>query len=729
MKRNTATILFLIYLLSFTTTVLSQNVKIDSLKNELQNHKEKDVTRVDLLYELALEYCTKDIETALTFNKEAEEISDALNYIKGKAHYTYIKGFTQEIQSDFDKALQYYNESLQLYKIIDFKKGTARSYIGIGVIYYYMSDYENSILFYKKSIALNKVTNDINGIGSGLNNIGIVYEAMGDYEKAITYYNEAVEKYNDVNDLGGVASSLNNLAVVYDYQGNYIFALQYYNKTLLVFREDNSKEAIASTIYNIGAVYRAMEQHMKALPYFEESLALNKELNNNQSIAQNLIGLGTIYVYLNKYDKALRYFNEALIINESIDSKLGIIDCHNQIGGVYLDLEQPTLALINFKSCLRLSLDIGNMRSICYSHISLAQAHFMLQNYSEALNHGKEGKIIADDLEVLKEQKSVNVILSKIYEKTGNYKKSLNHFQLYKSQNDSLFNKKNIDKIAQVQYEYKYKQQLDSANIRELKLAKTVKDTSQDLQKSQRNYLWAIISILLVSMLLGGIIFFLKFRNIKSKTKNIVIEQKLLRSQMTPHFIFNSLSVLQGMILNKEEKKSVSYLSKFSKLLRIILENSRDKTVSLSQELAAVENYLALQNLENESYIYSIYVEQTIDVPSFEIPPMLIQPFVENAIEHAFGNHTDNRQVDVHLKYSDKKMICTISDNGCGINSQKASKRKDKNSLATTITSERLQILSKDFKMEGSVTIQDRQKYKEQGTIVTIVIPYKIMAA
>jgi LytS/YehU family sensor histidine kinase len=195
---------------------------------------------------------------------------------------------------------------------------------------------------------------------------------------------------------------------------------------------------------------------------------------------------------------------------------------------------------------------------------------------------------------------------------------------------------------------------------------------------------------------------------------------------MTPHFIFNSLSVLQGMILNKEEKKSVHYLSKFSKLLRITLENSRDKTVSLSQELTAVQDYLTLQNLESEAYKCTILVEDSIDAELFEVPPMLIQPFVENAIEHAFINQSEDKMIDIRLTYLDKKLICTITDNGIGINQKREHKKKDKKSLATTITSERLKVLSKDFKMEGSVEIEDRQKFNEKGTRVTLVIPHKL---
>lgn len=292
--------------------------------------------------------------------------------------------------------------------------------------------------------------------------------------------------------------------------------------------------------------------------------------------------------------------------------------------------------------------------------------------------------------------------------------------------NDSLFNKETIEKLTQLEYEYKYQQQLESANKRELKLTQKVKTTHKNLEKSQRNYLLAIIGVLLISIVSGYFIFSLKLKNEKSRGKNIVTEQKLLRSQMTPHFIFNSLSVLQGMILDKDERKSVSYLSKFSKLLRIILENSRDKTVYLKQELTAIENYLALQNIEVKNpYIYSIVIDKNIDTAMFKVPPMLIQPFVENAIEHAFESRKENRKIHIHLRYVAEELICTITDNGIGIKAKKSHNNDAKKSLATTITSERLKLLSKDFNRKGSITIEDRKKYDEQGTLVTLVIPYK----
>jgi len=728
MKITHTSFLFLILVLLFPTMVLSQSRTIDSLKKELSMHTQRDTTRVDLLNSLAYNYRRNNISRAEEKSIEANNLAKELGYAEGLAKSILIFSKIHISKSEFNEAREDALNSLTLYKKFNSAnhKGILSTYSTLGMISGYQNDPDTAVEYFKKSLQLAKEHGDRRSEGDALGNIGVTYYSKGDLENASKFYKKSITVYEEIGNPKRGLTSLNNIAVISTIQGRYLEALENYNKSLILQREDNEKDDIATTLHNMGIVYSEMEQYTKALTYFEEALQINKELESKLKIAISLNSIGGTYVDLKKHKKGLEYLNEALILNKEINNEKSLVACHNAIGDVQIILNEPRLALSHFKTSLALSVSAGDKRNIGISHISLAEVYFRLKDYPTAMQHALEGKQIVDKLEMLAEQKEVNHTLSKIYEATRNFKKALSSHQLYKSLNDSLFNKENIEKMTQLEYEYKYKQRLDSASIRELKLTKTVKDTSQDLQKSKRNYLWAIIVFLLVSILLGGIIFYLKFRNIKSETQNIVIEQKLLRSQMTPHFIFNSLSVLQGMILNKEEEKSVTYLSKFSKLLRIILENSRDKMVLLSQELAAVENYLALQNLENQSYGYTISVEKNIEVPLFKIPPMLIQPFVENAIEHAFGNQTDTRQINVHLNYIDKKLVCTITDNGIGIDSQNTAKRKDKTSLATTITSERLKILSKGFKIEGSVTIEDRQIYREQGTVVTLIIPYKM---
>jgi tetratricopeptide (TPR) repeat protein len=715
----------LLSLLAFQSNSIAQSAIIDSLKSELKIHKKASKKRVDLLNDLAFESYSRDLDATLIHLKEAKKISAELNYTKGKAKAIYIEGVTEVIQSNLDQALKLFEKSIQLYESIDDNEGISSNYNGIGIIYYYKGDYYKSIDYYKKSLKLDEETGEKAKIKSSLNNIGSSYSDLGEFDKALVYYKRAIKINRELNDRDGIAASLNNIGTIYDDQGNYPLALEYYNKSLSIYQKIKDTVGQSRELNNLGLIYKNNEDYEKATNYFKQTLKIQKKAGDKRNVSKVLNNLGIVSLRKEEFKLALNYFNEALVISRSIDDVDNISKCLNNIGDVYLSLKNNNVANKYYSEAKLINIEIDDQLGLCNSYLGIASTLANQKKYKDALLNALKSKAIADKVGLLEFQSDVNKLLSEIYRHMGDYPNAYESHQLFKKYNDSLFNKENIEKIAQIENEYKYKGQLESAKNREVKLTQKVKITDKDLKKSQQDFLMSIIIFLVITMLLGGVIFYLRLRNIKSKTQNIIIEQKLLRSQMTPHFIFNSLSVLQGMILNKEEKKSVSYLSKFSKLLRIILENSRFKTVSLDQEIAAVDNYLSLQNLENQSYHYTIEVDENLDQTAVEIPPMLIQPFVENAIEHAFVNQNEDKKIDIHISYVNHRLICTITDNGIGVNAQKEDKRKDKTSLSTTITSERLKIISKDYKMKGSVSIVDRKINNEQGTIVTLVIPYK----
>ena len=518
---------------------------------------------------------------------------------------------------------------------------------------------------------------------------------------------------------------MNSLGNIYESVGNYPQAIDHFNQSLYYKEEAKDTLAIAITLNSLGRTYVQTENFEKAKLQHEKSLKLANQIGNKGLIATNKANLGNINLQLNKLQEAKEQFEEALTLSQSINDKVQIATCLNKLGNVHLKLSKLSEAKQFFLETIEICLETDDKEQLSKTYFGLAEVYFKENNYPATRKYAHLGLDIAKDLGLLAVQRNALELLSKVYDKTGQYKKAFETHQEYKKLNDSLFNKESIEKMTQLEYEYKYKQALDSASIRELKLTKTVLSTSEDLEKSKRNYLWAIIGVLLISIVSGTAIFYQKLNNAKAVTQNAIVEQKLLRSQMTPHFIFNSLAVLQGMILNKEEGKSVSYLSKFSKLLRLTLENSRDKMVFLSKELEALENYIQLQNLESDTLRFSIDMADTVDPSALKIPPMLIQPFVENAVEHAFRNQLDNKEIKLELSFQDAALKCVILDNGVGIDATSQARSPHKTSLSTLINRERLQFLSKDFKTKGSITIEDRKKYGDQGTMVTMIIPYQ----
>lgn len=722
---NTKKSLYFFLFSLFITLSHAQKPTIDSLTHLLATHQSNDKAKVDLLNELALQYISNDIEKAKDKTRAANELANALNYTKGVARSYVLFGKINIKDSELDTAFYQGNEALRLYKTIDDQDGLASSYVVLGTVSTYQRDLDQALKYFNQGLEIAEQSENLLMQGDITRNIGNVSFFKGDLDDATVIYQQSIALSEEAGDHRAALPAIENMALIYSMQNRLTEALELLHRSLLIHRADNNKTKIAAVSLNISVVHWENRQADKAYPYIQESLRLYRELGDKRNEAKCLLNLGAIAMQEEAYQKAKDYITEAIEINESIDNTGELFNCYHHLGTIYVDLEEPEKGLDYYKKCLKLSTSIGDKTKICYTHVSMLEAYFALKNYPKAIHYGTIAKEMTTELQLLQYQTQVNETLSKVYEKTGDLKQSLKHFKTYKNLNDSLFNKNQIEKIAEIESEYKYKQALDSASIRELQLTKTVETTTQNLEKSQRNLLLGIIGFLLLSLILGGIIFSLKLKNEQSKTQNITMEQKLLRSQMTPHFIFNSLSVLQGMILNKEDKKSISYLSKFSKLLRISLENSRDKMVPLDKELNAINNYLELQNLEaNPPYNYKITVDEIIKQSRFHIPPMLIQPFIENAIEHGFKNKKDDKQIDIQLKFQDQNLICTVADNGIGIDTQKAISKKSKKSLATTITTERLEILSKDFKINGSVKVEDRKKYNEQGTIVTLIIPY-----
>jgi len=726
MKIINSTIL-LFFSLSLSTTILSQNTRIDSLKIDLENHKQNDTIRANLLIGIAESYFTTNIDSTQTYLTRAKIISTNLNYIKGKGDIFRLLARLEYMKSNYLKSIDFLKQSLTNYNLINSKEGAARVYIGLGINYSDLSKYEEAIIAYQKAEKIYQLLKNKIGIATCQMNMAIVYSELGKYDKSISIYKQVIALSNDIQDEIGVAYANTNLGEIYQEQGNYPLALKHFYKALSLRKKAADYVELTYTLHGLGEVYFAMQKYDKALAFFEKSLKHALQTDDKNNIVANNSCIGDIYLAKNDYENALRYYKYSLNISLEINNLKRIANSHNRIGNINLLLGKPALALKSFTQAIQISKKTNNQKIIADSYIGIAEAYLSRKEYQKAISYVKQGNHIANDLELLTVQKKAAYILNTIYKAIKNYKKALQNHERYKQLSDSILNKENIEKIAQLEYEHKYKQALDSASIRELKLTKTVLATSQDLEKSQRNYLWAIIGVLLISIILGTVIFYQKLKNAKSKTQNAIIEQKLLRSQMTPHFIFNSLSVLQGMILNKEDKSAILYLTKFSKLLRTILENSRHKTVALSQELSAINDYMALQNLDvKPPYNYTLLVASNINKKAVKIPPMLIQPFIENATEHAFPNNKENKEISVALKFEDETLVCTIIDNGIGIKIENQNTYRNKTSLATTITSERLKMLSQDFETPASLSIENRSIFGELGTLVTLVIPYKI---
>lgn len=249
---------------------------------------------------------------------------------------------------------------------------------------------------------------------------------------------------------------------------------------------------------------------------------------------------------------------------------------------------------------------------------------------------------------------------------------------------------------------------------------------------------WFILAMVL---LIGLIIFFIVkqfIKNIKEKEKQkAAIEKRIadlelqaLRAQMNPHFLFNTISSIQFYITANDNKSAIKYLSKFAKLMRAIMENSKSARILISEELRVLNLYLELERLRfKDKFTYELNIDPKIDVDFEDIPPMLIQPYLENALNHGIINKQENGHILVTLKKENQYLVCTVSDDGIGrakAQEIKQSKGYNYKSRGMSITHSRLEIINKMQNSNLNVEVEDLyEKDIPAGTKVKIYIPIK----
>jgi LytS/YehU family sensor histidine kinase len=231
------------------------------------------------------------------------------------------------------------------------------------------------------------------------------------------------------------------------------------------------------------------------------------------------------------------------------------------------------------------------------------------------------------------------------------------------------------------------------------------------------------------------ILFFIAYK-IKTvaelKVRQTQIEQQALLAQMNPHFVFNALNSIQKFILNSEKQAAQDYLSRFSNLMRAILENSRRSSLTVNEEIKTLELYLHIESLRFENgFDYEIHVDENA-IYSFEIPTMLLQPFVENAIWHGLMNKQKHGQIKINFrKLNDTFIECSVQDNGVGREEARrlsSTERSDRKSRATQIVQERIELFNRNKKYKIELHFTDLMENDlATGTLVTLKIPVRFM--
>lgn len=605
-------------------------------------------------------------------------------------------------------------------------KATKIDTVKVGVLNKIASEFkeinpDSTLSYATKALQLSVKLNYPFGQANGEVNLGNASIILGDYTKAKSHFEkakvlfESILKTDDTNKtfLYGLARCYSSLGVIFSQEGNYYESLDKYQNGLKLYQQINHKGGISKSYNNIGILYKSRGNNTKALEYFKNALKIQEEIGE-QSMPVTLTNIGVIYFENDKLSQAFSYYSKAEKHFKSIQNTRGVALLENYWGDYYIKTKATDKAEMHYKKSLELYESMQNKFGASLSLYNLGTLYFEQNEIGRAMPFASQSLAYAKEIGILDQIYHSEKLVSDIYNAQNQPALSLEHYKKYIIARDSLNTMESTKKFdrAEMDFEYQKKEALFQ-------------------EKNKRQHLLLVFSIIGTLLVIGLIFVLVNRHQVKKRLtlqKEVAeYEQKALHLQMNPHFVFNCLGSISSFIVQNGTDSALKYLSKFSKLMRLTLEYSKDALIPIDKEIESLQNYLELEQLRfHDKFVFEIESTEKIEF-NMGLPPLLIQPFVENAILHGLVPKEGSGTICVTFDVENSQLVCTISDNGIGITKSAAIKvnsMKAHKSMALEITKKRLEIMEATISKSAQIEIKELEENNTiVGTRVTLRLP------
>ncbi|MEP7319073.1 MAG: tetratricopeptide repeat protein, partial [Panacibacter sp.] len=496
---------------------------------------------------------------------------------------------------------------------------------------------------------------------------------------------------------------LTNIGNVYYHLSDFEKALQYHQQAVKTDELTGNNENLAHDYDNLGNTYDEMNNQGKALEFYKKALQFYVAENDQRNMAANLINCAAIYTKQKQYDTALSHLQKALLIGESFTDEYQMSTILDGMAKIFL--QAPAAFLLK-------------------NGIPASQRYLNVNKYLD------RSLVLAAKTGSLDKQATTLELMSRVYEQQGSFSKALYTYRESVALNDSALNDETKQKATrqEMQYEFDKKEALTKAENDQKELLAAAEIKQQQTVKNAAIAGGIVLAIAAISIFA----FYKRKRDAEQQQKDAEFkmevadtEMKALRSQMNPHFIFNSLNSISDYISKNDISSADYYLTKFAKVMRMILENSDKKEVSLTEDLKALELYIQLESLRMKNkFSYEIIVDADIDPDNTMIPPLILQPFVENSIWHGISKKEGFGKILIHIKKEGELLNCIVEDNGIGREQSALPERMntEKKSLGMKITKARIDIMNKIKKSKAAIELSDLA----EGMRVEVKLPLEL---
>jgi sensor histidine kinase YesM len=679
---------------------------IDSLKKRLVYAR--GIERINCLNALAEEFwwwqfTSSEADSVYHWASAANIESQQMNYPLGTATSLMHLGVSQIFRKNFLAGEKYVRQALQDFEKLNNDKGLGWCNAWLGEDLFAQMEFNESLNCYHKALSYFEKTNDWEGKGKAWAWMGSVYAAIGDYDNAVLFAGQSLSIRKQMSDHMCVARSLSSMGTFY--------------------KEVGAKE--------------------EALNYFHQSTTYADEHSLDYRLAERnflLEALGSFYATLNKPDSSLYYLQQALQIDP------GNLMTKITIGETLLLKQEYDSALQIFLTPVERFRSENDKRDLMRVLLGAAKALAGKGNNTNALVYAYESLSIAKATNLKPFIIQNYQLLSNLYASLSKSDSAYYYLKLSTALNNDLANGRFLFRLANYKKQTEFnKQQDEIASLdKNNKLLGQANKVKEEKLKQASLIKWVFGGGLLIALLAALFIYI--SLNLKRKNEHLEnqkaqsdlklkaseLEMQALRAQMNPHFIFNCLSSINHFILKNETDTASDYLTKFSRLIRIVLINSKNKLITLEDELEMLRLYLDMERLRfKNSFHYNINFFNSIDVGNIYIPPLLLQPFAENAIWHGLMNKDGEGHLEISLRTDDGFLICHIMDDGIGRKAAAAFKMSDekKKSLGLKITRERFDLLNANDEGKTFFEFEDLVDENGNATGTKVILKIRIREA
>ncbi|MEO0896994.1 MAG: histidine kinase [Bacteroidota bacterium] len=594
--------------------------------------------------------------------------------------------------------LSYLQRSTELAKRVDDKARLFRNYLNFNYhTFWEEQDYRLALTYIDSASLLVDYSLNPSYQANFHLSAGTNLRELGLRDSALIHFKEALDRYEVLGNEGFMKYCLMALGNIARESGYQDLALEYYMSTLELLEGKNSRSSQLSrgNIYgNLALVYKSKKEYDKALKSLRTSLQIHTQLGEKNDMALNYNNLGSYYEKMAKWDSAIYYFQQELKIGKQE----------------------------------------GLQRRMLHAKYGLGRAWKQTGKISKSLDYlvdVKENSLKVGLLDLLP---GVHESLSSIYSDQGKYELALENWKEYEIWKDSLYTKELNQQLNELKISLDVgKKEKEILKLNQEKEIKELENKRQELINT------VLLIGLVIAVLVMGLLYFfyqqrLKYhRELSAKEKELQttalkqqlgeMEMKALRSQMNPHFVFNCLNSINQLILAGNIQLSTTYLSKFAKLLRQVLENSEKDLIPLEDELNMLGNYIELEKLRFEhKFHFRQEISDQVDLWETLVPPLILQPLVENAIWHGLLQQDTEGEINLGIVEEETFVKCVITDNGVGRDHKNTSSEGPsgkKKSFGLSLTRDRLKHIKNDHGV-GDIHISDVQPH---GTQVELLIP------